>query len=197
MALKKLTRIIYAYLKIVLLAISIYCTSCNEQNSNRTLLHPQPNTSLAFQELSNRRYKILTFLSLACEHCHYQVQALLTDHAQRPDSLQLVFLADVHSDSLTAFANGFTYDTTTTIFLQDENGKLAQQLSVTSYPTMFLYDTAGIQLQTIVGEAKPAYVYKFFHAAEYSSRPPARPNGLRGSLLESSAQPLRPFHDFL
>lgn len=109
---------------------------------------------------------ITGFISLSCEHCHYQTQALLSDHEKKPKDLRLAFIANVHPDSLKVFASKFEYDTTTTKFIWDEEGKLAQEMGVTSYPTMFLYDTAGVHLQTIVGEAKPGYVYKFFHDTE-------------------------------
>jgi len=107
---------------------------------------------------------IATFISPACEHCQYQTQALLSDHEHKPEGLRLAFLSDIHPDSLKAYASQFDYDTATTVFLWDEGGKIAQQMEVSSYPTMFLYDTAGVHLQTIVGEAKPGYVYKYFHA---------------------------------
>jgi thioredoxin-related protein len=106
---------------------------------------------------------ILSFINPDCEHCQYETQALLRDHDDKPANLRLAFLSDVHIDSLKAFANQFKYDTTSTVFLWDEESKIAQQMGVTSYPTMFLYDTSGVHLQTIVGEAKPSYVYKFFH----------------------------------
>ncbi|MEM6769926.1 MAG: hypothetical protein AAF597_04990, partial [Bacteroidota bacterium] len=108
-------------------------------------------------------YTILSFISPACEHCNYQTQALIADHNQRPEDLSLIFFADIHPDSLVAYSREFVYDTVTTTFLWDESGRIAQKMGVTSYPTMFLYDTAGVHLQTIVGEAKPSYVYKFFH----------------------------------
>lgn len=104
----------------------------------------------------------LIFISPACEHCQYETQALLSDHNDKPANLHLAFLSDVHPDSLKAFASQFHYDSTT-VFLWDENGKISQQMGVTSYPTMFLYDTSGVNLETIVGEAKPSYVYKFYH----------------------------------
>lgn len=104
----------------------------------------------------------LIFISPACEHCQYQTEVLLPKHDQKPSGLRLAFLSDVHLDSLKAFASQFNYDSTT-VFLWDEDGEIAQQMGVSSYPTMFLYDTAGVHLQTIVGEAKPSYVYKFFH----------------------------------
>ncbi|MBC6993950.1 hypothetical protein QWY85_09885 [Neolewinella lacunae] len=107
---------------------------------------------------------LLTFINPDCEHCHYQTGALLGEDAAKPAGLRLAFLSDVHPDSLKAFASQFTYDNTATVFLWDEGGIVAQQMGVSSYPTMFLYDTAGVHLQTIVGEAKPGYVYKFFHA---------------------------------
>ncbi|WP_175489223.1 peroxiredoxin family protein [Neolewinella agarilytica] len=116
-----------------------------------------------FTPLANKNYCALTFISPACEHCQYQTQALLSDHAQKPEDLRLAFLSDVHPDSLKSYASQFEYDTATTVFLWDEGGKIAQQMEVSSYPTMFLYDTAGVHLQTIVGEAKPSYVYKHFH----------------------------------
>lgn len=106
---------------------------------------------------------VLSFINPDCEHCQYETQALLRDHDDKPANLRLAFLSDVHIDSLKAFANQFKYDTTSTVFLWDEESKIAQQMGVTSYPTMFLYDTSGVHLQTIVGEAKPSYVYKFFH----------------------------------
>lgn len=109
---------------------------------------------------------IAVFLSIACEHCHYQTQALLANHDEKPAGLRLAFIADGHPDSLKVFASKFEYDTTNTKFIWDEESKLAQEMGVTSYPTMFLYDTAGVHLQTIVGEAKPSYVYKFFHDTE-------------------------------
>lgn len=120
-----------------------------------------------FKLFSGKRTKgVLSFISPTCEHCHYQTQALISGHDKKPTDLRLAFIADVHPDSLKVFANKFEYDTTTTTFIWDEEGKLAREMSVTSYPTMFLYDTAGIHLQTIVGEAKPGYVYKFFHDTE-------------------------------
>ena len=112
----------------------------------------------------DERPSVLSFINPHCEHCQYQTGALLSDDDTKPTDLRLAFLSDVHPDSLKAFASQFAYDTTTTVFLWDEGGKIAQQLGVSSYPTMFLYDTAGVHLQTIVGEAKPGYVYKFFHA---------------------------------
>jgi thioredoxin-related protein len=122
--------------------------------------------SLKVEKYSESTFVILNFISLSCEHCHYQTQALLSDHEMKPTGLRLAFVAGGHPDSLTAFANQFEYDTTYTKFIHDEGDKIAQQMDVTSYPTMFLYDTAGVHLQTIVGEAKPSYVYKFFHDTE-------------------------------
>jgi thioredoxin-related protein len=109
---------------------------------------------------------MVSVISPNCEHCHYQTQAFLSDHDKKPDNLYLAFIADTHPDTLKDFASKFEYDTTNTVFLPDEGGKISLQMGVTSYPTMFLYDTAGVHLQTIVGEAKPSYVYKFFHDRE-------------------------------
>ena len=119
-----------------------------------------------FYKKMQDNHTILSFISPTCEHCHYQTQALISGHDKKPTNLRLAFIADVHPDSLKVFASKFEYDTTTTAFIWDEEGKLAREMSVTSYPTMFLYDTAGVHLQTIVGEAKPGYVYKFFHDTE-------------------------------
>lgn len=109
---------------------------------------------------------IVSFVSPSCEHCHYQTQALLEDHVNRPSNLSLIFFATDNSDSGRAFSEQFVYDTTTTIFAWDEGGQVAERMGVNSYPTMFLYDSTGTHLETIVGEAKPAYVYKFFHEPE-------------------------------
>jgi thioredoxin-related protein len=122
--------------------------------------------NLTFFDKDTENNDVISFISPSCEHCHYQTQALLSDHAKRPTGLRLAFIADGHPDSLKVFASKFEYDTTTTRFIWDEESKLAQEMGVTSYPTMFLYDTAGVHLQTIVGEAKPGYVYKFFHDTE-------------------------------
>lgn len=147
--------------------------SCSEKVSNQKLedlysildkkIVSLQGRAVSLKDFFSHSQATLSFISLSCEHCYYQTEVLIANHAEKPDSLQLAFIADVHPDSLSAFAASFTYDTSTTVFLQDKNGELAQQMGVTSYPTMFLYDTAGVHLQTIVGEAKPAYVYKFFH----------------------------------
>ncbi|SEP89723.1 peroxiredoxin family protein [Neolewinella agarilytica] len=149
-----------------LIAFVFTCVSCSNVESQEEFDHDlvqiliEENRALG---LSNR---ISSFISPSCEHCHYQTQALLSDHDKKPAGLRLAFIADVHPDSLKVFASKFEYDTATTAFIWDEEGKLAREMGVTSYPTMFLYDTAGVHLQTIVGEAKPGYVYKFFHDTE-------------------------------
>ena len=149
---------------------SVSCDSVErEQSTKGAYLIPDQNVisieedTVSIQMFMNERPSILSFINPDCEHCQYQTQALLSDHDDKPANLHLAFLSDVHLDSLKSFANQFEYDTTTTVFLWDESGKIAQRMGVSSYPTMFLYDTASVHLQTIVGEAKPSYVYKFFH----------------------------------
>lgn len=153
-----------------LMLLSVSCNDNSTENKTKSdvkksnsiiaIINPLSGSQMVFK---NGSLALLSFISPACEHCQYQTQALLSDHDKKPADLRLAFLSDVHPDSLKAFANQFEYDTTTTVFLWDEGGEMSQQMGVASYPTMFLYDTAGVHLQTIVGEAKPSYVYKFYH----------------------------------
>lgn len=148
--------------------VAIYCLlmfSCEKAVNNEDKVVYPSDMLNEFKFSLNQSNKILSFINPDCEHCQYQTGALLGNYDAKPADLRLAFLSDVHPDSLRAFASQFAYDTTTTVFLWDEGGKIAQQLGVSSYPTMFLYDTAGVHLETIVGEAKPGYVYKFFHAS--------------------------------
>lgn len=146
---------------ILLLSLMFFMRCDNTARRGQELTAGELNAPGEIRNVSTNH--IFSFISPGCEHCVYQAKAVISDHENKPKDLNLTFLANVHPDTLKVFASQFEYDTASTVFVVDENGELAQQMGVTSYPTMFLYDTAGVHLQTIVGEAKPAYVYKFFH----------------------------------